>query len=289
MTYCGFKKPLNKIVVLGEPKVQEQKIETATNMYAGRLVTKGTNDDDIVVADGRGPVLGWLGFEHGYHANLRPADVDTIYTIDAYGPVLYDGDFVIVGSMAAGTAVDKGDKVASWTAGQVVKGMEGGDGVWVGIPFSKQTSEYDTSFVLPTGAVVKDVMIEVATASNSATIDVGILSTEVGGDADGFIDGESIAATGFATHVVQDATAGNLTVGALLSDDVKSGDSPALYFPAVKGFRCDGTAKTVSYKTSNHEVVGTIWLKIVSQGVEIVGKAEQSLATTGDLMIRSFI
>jgi len=49
-----LKKPSGRIVAVGDPLVDELKVETATNMYPGRLVKKGTNDDDIVVCDASG-------------------------------------------------------------------------------------------------------------------------------------------------------------------------------------------------------------------------------------------
>jgi len=45
----GLTKPTNQIVVAGDPRAEIYKVETATNMYAGRLVIKGTNDDDVIV------------------------------------------------------------------------------------------------------------------------------------------------------------------------------------------------------------------------------------------------
>jgi len=108
MAYVGLKKPTNKIVVGGEPLVQELKVETATNMYPGRLVTKGTNDDDVVVCGATDKPIGWLGFEHTQPA-YRPADVDTIYAQNDQAAVLNGGHFFIVGRLASGENVSKGD------------------------------------------------------------------------------------------------------------------------------------------------------------------------------------
>jgi hypothetical protein len=104
--YSGFRKPNNKIVVAGEPLVQELKVETATNMYPGRLVKKGTNDDDIVVAGATDTPIGWLGYEHA-HPDYRPNTPDTAYSANDRAPVL-NGDIIIVGRLASGQNVAKG-------------------------------------------------------------------------------------------------------------------------------------------------------------------------------------
>ena len=71
-------------------------------------------------------------------------------------------------------------------------------------------AEQDTSFDLPSGAVVRDVLVDVTTAEATGatkTLDVGLLSSESGGDADGLLDGVSVAATGLVRGVA------TLTVG----------------------------------------------------------------------------
>ncbi|NIA09257.1 MAG: hypothetical protein GWP10_05860, partial [Nitrospiraceae bacterium] len=80
MVYTGHVKPVNKIVAAGTPLVQELEVEVATNMYAGRLVEKGTGDHDVVVStstDGDA-VVGWLGYEQTAPV-FRPSTPDTIY------------------------------------------------------------------------------------------------------------------------------------------------------------------------------------------------------------------
>lgn len=61
------------------------------------------------------------------------------------------------------------------------------------------TDEIATGWELPTYAVVVDVFVEITAAEETATtktIDVGLLSSAGGGDADGFVDGLSTAGTG---------------------------------------------------------------------------------------------
>lgn len=116
----GYKKPTNKIVVAGTPLVQELKVETATNMYAGRLVKKGTNDDDVViVAAATDPVIGWLGFEHT-SPNYQPASPTTIYAQNDNAAVL-SGGIVIVSQLASGQTCVKGDRLVMAAAGLLAK------------------------------------------------------------------------------------------------------------------------------------------------------------------------
>lgn len=102
-----LKTPTGKIVVLGDPLVDECKVETATNMYPGRLVKKGTNDDDVVVCGAGEKPTGWLGYEHAPSPD-RPATVDTAYGAGDWVPVLYGGHFVINARLANGQSVARG-------------------------------------------------------------------------------------------------------------------------------------------------------------------------------------
>lgn len=119
-------KPSNSILVAGTPLVQILKVETATNMYAGRLVKKGTNDDDIVVGTAGDGFIGWLGYEHTIK-KYRPSTVDTIYAGDEQAAVLHGGGFVIVASAATGISVSKGALLKAVAAGQVSGGTAGTD------------------------------------------------------------------------------------------------------------------------------------------------------------------
>ena len=78
MANLGLRKPTNKIVAAGKPLVQELNVETATNVYPGRLVKKGTNDNDIVVCGAGENCIGWAGYEQVTNAGYMPTDVDTI-------------------------------------------------------------------------------------------------------------------------------------------------------------------------------------------------------------------
>lgn len=79
-------------------------------------------------------------------------------------------------------------------------------------------SEVDTGITLPAKAVVKNVFVYVNTAETTATtktIDVGTDSTD-SGDADGYIDAGSVAATGFVKPTLLNT---GQTLGALLRVD----------------------------------------------------------------------
>ncbi len=119
MVYSGVVKPTNKIVAGGNPLVQELKVETATNMYPGRLVKKGTNDDDIVVNTAAGAAIGWLGYEQA-NPVFMPADVDTIYVQNDMAPVLNGGGFFVVGRLASGQNVTKGTPLVGAANGELI-------------------------------------------------------------------------------------------------------------------------------------------------------------------------
>jgi hypothetical protein len=134
------------------------------------------------------------------------------------------------------------------------------------IPFSQNTSETDTGLNLPSTALVIDSVIEVTTAVAASTIDVGTLSSESGGDANGFIDGVSCASTGLVLPAAV-LTAGNTvsswtssTYGALLQDLVTAVTTSGLTGTFNrKNYAADAnTAKSISYSTSAHAIAGNI-------------------------------
>lgn len=96
------------------------------------------------------------------------------------------------------------------------------------IPFSIQdttaTTETDTGFDFPLNtAVLPNPVVRVTTIDAGQTIDVGLKSSETNGDADGFIDGVSLAT---AILVKATLTSASDTFGALLSvqDSANAGD-----------------------------------------------------------------
>jgi len=135
------------------------------------------------------------------------------------------------------------------------------------IPFGHETSETDTGVDLPDKAMVLDVWLEVTTADSGITIDVGLLSTESGGDADGFLDGAPLDSTGLVfggiTPTITSGTNNTYlasvarTIGVLLADldvvagqDVADGGDGACVYER-KPFPTDSvTAKSISYTCS---------------------------------------
>lgn len=120
-------KPTNAIIVDSLNKHFTTKtVETAANVYPGRLVMKGTNDDDIVVCDGSTQYpIGWAGYEDTAK-KYRPATVDTIYVVDHRISVVWGPGMVIVGAIPIiGAAITVGSpltyapagKLTPWTVG----------------------------------------------------------------------------------------------------------------------------------------------------------------------------
>lgn len=88
-------------------------------------------------------------------------------------------------------------------------------------------SETDTGEDLPSRCLVHDLWLDVTTAEatgTTKTLDIGLLSSENNGDADGFVSGLSMAATGLIRPGVTETAGGTetfisaVTYGALLAD-----------------------------------------------------------------------
>lgn len=119
-------KPNNQIVLDSKGlHVQTKKVETATNVYPGRLVMKGTNDDDIVVCDGtEGAAIGWAGYEQTAK-KYRPATVDTIYEANDQITVINGPGILLVGRLASGQNVTKGARLMVAANGELSGGTVG--------------------------------------------------------------------------------------------------------------------------------------------------------------------
>jgi len=98
--------------------------------------------------------------------------------------------------MANGTNYPSGLSVSTRVKSQVNRVLKT---KMIRINFGDGTTETDTAFDLPSNGFVRDVWINVITAESTGgttTIDIGLLASESGGDADGFADALSVAATG---------------------------------------------------------------------------------------------
>lgn len=295
MVDSGYTTPNYMIFPLGLTDKAERNVEAAIN--PGRLAIRGTTDYDIKPANCLKPVVGWAGWEEAL-GRYQPVDLDTAYAVSA---VTYIGKcpgkpvFVPAG-LPKGFVAEEGDILIPWgTAGQVAPAVKIGGGFGVKVPFTKKASEFDTNIDLPAGILVNGWRVDAVTAASGATIDIGILSTEVGGDADGFVDGASLAATGTVFPGSVDASAANNTTGALLVEsDITSADTPALSLSVPTPYKCDGTAKSITYTTSDHTVAGFFYLVVEAAGIEPVGKVaatvDASAATADtDIMVTSLI
>ena len=295
MGYYGFVEPDNKIIAYAPNTVliQEEKAE-ATTIKPGMVVMKGTNDDDVVICDGvtKAP-FGVAGYEQSFlgaasSTSNRPANVATAYAKDARVPVLGGGGFVAMMHLAPGVGTVKGDLLASWGGGTVVPVVPMPGGLGVRIPFVKNATEFDTGVDLPEGMIVSDVIVEVTNKVASATIDVGLLSTENSnsGDADGFLVAEDCGtANGFVKHntvnTVATASTAPLTLGDYFKEaDIVDATSAAAQTYRVPNYHVVGGGQvSVSYKTTNSDnLAGNFYMVCAAPGFQIVGRAEETLA-----------
>ena len=299
--YTGIQKPTNKIVASAArpPMIQELKVEAATNMYPGRLVKPGTNNDDMVVGDAS-KAIGWLGFEDTAPA-YRPSTVDTIQVINDQAAMLNGGGFNPVGSLATPCVVTRGDPLANWAAGQLIgPAYPAVGGIVLEIPFTNSAASVaDTGIDLPADVMIKDAWIDVTTEIAASTIDVGFINAGEGGDEDGLIDGLACTAAGKIRPGVTVTTGSSETYlsantrGVLLSDFLVGTDAGSDFgVYAEKPYATDGTIKSLTYTTNNKAVVGNIYLELAYPGLEIVAKAEEDMDASSaakDIIVRSLI
>ena len=151
------------------------------------------------------------------------------------------------------------------------------------IRLSKQTTaaETDTGWDLPAGSFVMDAFIKVITAEateSTKTIEVGLLSSESGGDADGFLDAVSVAATGLVKGGVTVTVGGtetfyaaNPTKGALLRAGYIAGTNSGSDFGLYqeKWHDTDSTtARSVTWTASGNqtEFSGDLYIMYMEVG-----------------------
>ena len=147
-------------------------------------------------------------------------------------------------------------------ANKVMKRTNVMDGGLVSLPllFLAGGTEVSTGFVLPTNSVIhpREMWIIVDTLDAGVTVDVGILASETGGDADGFIVGASAAAAALVkpTITISQGTNANYisatTFGILFLAAATKGANVATQnaVPVLTPYICDGVAKTISYTPS---------------------------------------
>lgn len=128
------------------------------------------------------------------------------------------------------------------------------------VPFgASDNAEVDTGIDLPANLLIKDALLKVTTVDATETLDVGILSSESGGDADGLLMVMDVANLGFVNPfgVVTDGgtidyvlhTSGR---GALLKQGIAGANAVATVGGVQpRYYRTDGTAKSVTYTGSS--------------------------------------
>jgi len=128
------------------------------------------------------------------------------------------------------------------------------------IPFQpNDNSEQDTGLDLPANCLITahDVKLRVTTTDATETIDFGLLSSESGGDANGFVTAASVANSGFVELLPQITGGTNIDyvgtryVGDLLATSIAGADAVATVGGFTsKVYRTDGTAKSITYTGS---------------------------------------
>lgn len=135
------------------------------------------------------------------------------------------------------------------------------------------TVERDTGYDLPARAIVRDVFVYVTAAASAASVvDVGLLSSSSGGDADGFLDGISSTGTGlklgaFTASTSVGATAN--TFGVLLSHFNAGSTVNVNQLATNKSFASDAvTAKSISWTINSTDTTfrGDLVLNLIEIG-----------------------
>jgi hypothetical protein len=132
----------------------------------------------------------------------------TFYIYDSSDDITAAGYFVNAGSTSGTAQLHAGDLVYNPSSGQTLTISDAAGGSVTGqgsstkkitIGFADGTTETDTAWDIPSNALVREVYVNVTTAEatgTTKTVDIGLLASESGGNADGFIDGLSVATTG---------------------------------------------------------------------------------------------
>lgn len=149
------------------------------------------------------------------------------------------------------------------------------DGEWVSLPliYNSGGTEVSTGFVLPTSSIIYpwEMFVLVDTVDSTETVSIGILSTETGGDADGFLALLSVATQGIIKPVVTCTQGTNAnyisatTYGILFLAAANLGANTSGHgaIPYLTPYICNGTAKTISYTPSSSDTfVGRLIFRV---------------------------
>jgi hypothetical protein len=139
--------------------------------------------------------------------------------------------------------------------------------------FNSGGTEVDTGLDLPLDSLVYDARVEVVTVDSTETVDIGLLSTETAGDADGLVTAASVGTAGYPDMIT--ATAGGnetylsaVHYGALLGSFLAGSDvagDVGTFLP--KGKVVTGAnAKSITYTPSTSDTFagyGYVYFKLV--------------------------
>ena len=250
----------------------------------------GTDDYGVVRSNGLLPVIGICGYEQSYLANpaapldygsMRPISPITAFGEDLPIPILQGGNTFPMMWLTRGTYAKQGVTLFSWGGGEVIPGFIGSKGITVMVPFTKKTTEFDTAVLIPKGIRITGAGVLVTTNASGATIDVGVLSSLSGGDADGFLKAASLTNLGFVDPVVQAAAAASFTAGAyIVGAAIESADTTPIYFAMVNPYTIPNDTMRLSYTTSDHTVEGYILLSVEGEGIIPVARCQQTIDAT---------
>lgn len=141
-------------------------------------------------------------------------------------------------------------------------------------------TEVDTGVDLPDPCIVLDVFLDVETAESTATtktLDVGLLSSEASGDADGFLNDADVSAAGIVRGGLTETAGMNenhisaVTYGALLADFELGTDTSGDHgYLARKYHIVDGDAVSLSVTGGDSngftEFEGSVYAIVIALG-----------------------
>lgn len=126
--------------------------------------------------------------------------------------------------------------------------------------FNAGGTETDTGFDIPVNMLVGECFTKVSTVDAGETVSIGLLSSESGGDADGFVALASVATAGYVDNagVITGGTnidfTSGVTYGVLLASFINGSDAVATGGGVIrKRHRTDGVAKSISYTPSSSD------------------------------------
>jgi hypothetical protein len=274
-----FQEPAGTIVERGQPDIfVERTIETVANVYPGRELAQGTDEQDVIVNSGVKLPIGYASYELTSDS-YRKDETSTIYTALDKVVVTKGSGHVYMASIPASTIIDQGDLVVNWGAGQVYPAAIINGKTCVKIPFtgSDASTRVLTGCTLVTTMCVGLPQVYCTTFVTSGTIDIGIGdASQTGHNVIGFADTLPIAAAGFATHVMANTTSTTITPGTLVMDGnalVANEATSRLFVILSEPGYIVSTATAVDYTPSSvGGAYGFIFLPVSHPHLHIIGK-----------------